>query len=240
MPFRQPEESNRGLERTRHHLRVDGVTGGNISPLRSGIHTRGYLPHIKREGSSYYMTLRLADSLPKKVLLRFECEKAERLRRLAESKHRGETIEDSEADINRDLRRKIERYLDRGMGACHLRRTELATMVADTLRHFHQSRYLLQEWVIMPNHIHAVVWPMPNYLLGDILKSWKQFTSRRAKEILALGAEPFWQPESYDHWIRDDEERVRIARYIRQNPVSAGLCAQVQDWRWSSAVITPS
>jgi len=63
---------------------------------------------------------------------------------------------------------------------------------------------------------------MPNHLLSDILKSWKQFTSRRAKKILHLGEEPFWQPESYDHWIRNDEERARIARYIRNNPVTAG------------------
>ena len=65
---------------------------------------------------------------------------------------------------------------------------------------------VLHEWVVMPNH-----------LLSDILKSWKQFTSRRAKKILHLGEEPFWQPESYDHWIRNDEERARIARYIRNN-----------------------
>ena len=71
--------------------------------------------------------------------------------------------------------------------------------------------------------------------LSDILKSWKQFTSRRAKKILHLGEEPFWQPESYDHWIRNDEERARIVRYIRNNPVTAGLCARPEDWKWSSA-----
>jgi REP element-mobilizing transposase RayT len=87
----------------------------------------------------------------------------------------------------------------------------------------------------MPNHAHAIVWPMPNHLMSDILKSWKQFTSRRAKKIVGLGEEPFWQTESYDHWIRSDEEKARIARYIRNNPVSAGLCARTEDWRWSSA-----
>ena len=94
---------------------------------------------------------------------------------------------------------------------------------------------VLHEWVVMPNHVHVIVWPMPNHLLSDILKSWKQFTSRRAKKILHLGEEPFWQPESYDHWIRNDEERARIARYIRNNPVTAGLCARPEDWKWSSA-----
>ena len=87
----------------------------------------------------------------------------------------------------------------------------------------------------MPNHIHALVWPMPNHLLSDILKSWKQFTSRRAKRLLGLGEEAFWQPESYDHWVRNDPEQGRIAAYIRRNPVNAGLCASPEDWRWGSA-----
>ena len=232
LPIDQP---NPGLERTRHQLRATGAKDEIQNPLRSGIHTRGYLPHVKREGASYFVTFRLADSLPKAVLLDFEREKAERLRRLQHSKSCGETINDSEEEIARDFARDIERYLDQGAGACHLRRPDIADVVANAMRHFHESRYVLHEWVVMPNHVHVIVWPMPNHLLSDILKSWKQFTSRRAKKILHLGEEPFWQPESYDHWIRNDEERARIARYIRNNPVTAGLCARPEDWKWSSA-----
>ena len=240
MPTRKPDEPNPGLERTRHQLRASGAMDKDANPLRSGIHTRGYLPHVKREGASYFVTFRLADSLPKEVLLAFEREKVERLRRLHDFAERGESINDSEEEIARDLYRQIERYLDRGAGACHLRRADIAELVANALRHFHQSRYLLHEWVVMPNHAHAIVWPMPNHLLSDILKSWKQFTSRRAKAILVLGEEPFWQPESHDHWIRNDAEKTRIARYIRNNPVAAGLCARPEDWRWSSAWRPPS
>jgi REP element-mobilizing transposase RayT len=107
--------------------------------------------------------------------------------------------------------------------------------MTDTLRHFHGEWYLLQEWAVMPNHVHAIVWPMPNRMLSSILKAWKQFSSRKAKEMLGLGAAPFWQRESYDHWIRDDAEKARIARYIRNNPVAAKLCARAEDWQWSSA-----
>jgi REP element-mobilizing transposase RayT len=228
-------ESNPGLERTRHQLRASGARDEAANPLRTGLHTRGYLPHVKREGSSYFITFRLADSLPKEVLLEFEHEKAERLRRLNNFAKRGEIINDSEEDIARDFGRKVERYLDQGTGACHLRRADIADLVADAMRHFHESRYLLHEWVVMPNHAHAVIWPMPNHLLSNILKSWKQFTSRRAKKILGMGEEPFWQPESYDHWIRNDDEKTRIFRYIRNNPVTAGLCVRPENWRWSSA-----
>src|SRR5437870_10815034 len=101
MQPRTPAESTPGLERTHYQLRVGGVTDQAASSLRSGIHTRGYLPHVKREGASYFVTFRLADSLPKKVLLQFEREKAERLRRLRDLTKRGENISDSEQDIAR-------------------------------------------------------------------------------------------------------------------------------------------
>jgi REP element-mobilizing transposase RayT len=233
-------EPNLGLKRTRHQLRASGARDEAASPLRTGIHTRGYLPHVKHEGASYFVTFRLADSLPKEVLLGFEHEKAERLRRLNDFAKRGEAINDSEEEIARDFGRKMERYLDQGAGACHLRRADIADLVAGAMRHFHESRYLLHEWVVMPNHAHAIIWPMPNHLLSNILKSWKQFTSRRAKKILGMGEEPFWQPESYDHWIRNDDEKARISRYIRNNPVIAGLCTRPENWRWSSAWSPPS
>ncbi len=231
----KPDEPNPGLERARHQLRASGVIDTTSDPLRSGIHTRGYLPHVKHEGAAYLVTFRLADSLPKEVLARLEREKAERLRRLDDFSRRGESIHDSLEDIARDFGRELERYLDQGAGACHLRRADIADLVAGAMRHFHESRYLLREWVVMPNHAHALLWPMPNYRLSDILKSWKQFTSRRAKRLLGMTEERFWQPESYDHWIRNDAEAARVSRYIRNNPVIASLCARPEDWRWSSA-----
>jgi REP element-mobilizing transposase RayT len=228
-------EPNLGLERTRHQLRAGGVHDEAANPLRSGIHNRGYLPHVKRAGASYFVTFRLADSLPTEVVLECERERAGRLRRLADFTKRGESIDDSAEDIERDFRRRVERFLDKGAGACHLRRPEIAALVAQVLRHFEGKRYLLQQWVVMPNHVHVLVWPMPNHTLSQILKSWKQFSSRTAKSLLRLGEEPFWQRESYDHWVRSDEEKSRIARYIRNNPAVAGLCARPEDWPWSSA-----
>jgi REP element-mobilizing transposase RayT len=229
------DEPNPGLTRAAHELRASGVKDSTRNPLRSGLHSRGYLPHIKREGAIYFVTFRLADSLPKEALLRFEREKAARLERLYAAKSAGLSQADSEETIARDFQRQIERYLDRGAGACRLRRADIAEVAATALRHFDGERYVLHEWAVMPNHVHALVWPMANHLLSDILKSWKQFTSRRAKRLLGLGDEPFWQPESYDHWVRSDAERSRIAGYIRRNPVTAGLCTRPEDWRWSSA-----
>jgi REP element-mobilizing transposase RayT len=107
--------------------------------------------------------------------------------------------------------------------------------VADALRHFHDRQYLLDEWVVMPNHVHVLLWPMPNFTLSEILKSRKRHTARQANLILGRTGETFWQRESYDHWIRNDEEKARIRRYIRMNPATAGLCKAPEDWKWSSA-----
>jgi REP element-mobilizing transposase RayT len=208
-------EPNPGLERGRFQLRASGIRTQTPNPLRSGIHTRGYLPHVKREGAWYFVTFRLEDSLPKHVL--------------------GEAQSEDRDEINREYQRKIERYLDLGSGACYLRRPEVARVAAEALSHFNGRQYQLDEWVIMPNHVHLLIWPMPNQTLSDILRSRKRRMGREANKILGRTGEVFWQHESYDHWIRNDEEKARVKRYIRNNPVSAKLCRTAEEWPWGSA-----
>lgn len=234
-------EPNPKLERVRFELRADGVPIEQPNPLRSGIHSRGYLPHVKREGASYFVTFRLGDSLPRQVLLEYLAERAARLRVLEANKTdvftplSSEQRSDSIERIEQDYRRKVERYLDKGVGACHLRRPEIAAMVADALRHFDGRQYFLDDWVIMPNHVHLILWPTPQFTLSEILKGRKQFTATQANLILGKTGTAFWQPESFDRWIREDAEKSRIRKYIRLNPVNAGLCSAPEDWRWSSA-----
>jgi REP element-mobilizing transposase RayT len=220
------------LDRVFYQLRASGLKHDPPNRMRAGIHTRGYLPHVKLEGASYFVTFRLADSLPREVLLRFERERDEHLRRLASAAPGPSSSQD---EISREFRRKVERYLDRGIGKCHLRCPDVAGLVADALRYFDNDRYVLDDWTVMPNHVHVIVWPMPNQLLHEILKSWKRFTAREANKVLGRTGHRFWQPESYDHWIRGDREKERIRRYIRNNPVKAGLCQSPEAWRWGSA-----
>lgn len=229
------------LYRVRLQLHADGVPKETPNPLRSGIHHRGYLPHVKREGASYFVTFRLADSLPREVLGQLHRQRAERLQALAAARQHAPPgnsprhVRDSTEEIEREYLRAVEGYLDKGAGACHLRKPEVAEMICKALRHFHQEQYVLDDWVVMPNHVHLILWPMPSFTLSEILKSRKQYTSTQAHRILALAGGAFWQPESFDHWIRDEDEKARIRRYIRFNPVKAGLCERPEDWRWSSA-----
>ena len=200
----------------------------------------------RREGASYFVTFRLADSLPQSVWFQFLAEKSHRLAAL--NKTNGckgsqpvrvptplEAATETVEIIERDYYRKIERYLDRGFGACHLRRPDIAAMVIEALRHFDQHQYLLDDWVVMPNHVHLILWPVPNFTLSEILKSRKQFTATQANRMLGRTGQPFWQSESFDHWIRDEAQKARIRRYIRANPVKAGLCSSPESWPWSCA-----
>ena len=111
----------------------------------------------------------------------------------------------------------------------------MAALVADALRYGETERpfYLLPAWVIMPNHVHAVL--QPKTPLPVITRWLKGSTARKANLILGRTGTAFWQDESFDHRVRDEAELDRIIRYIEQNPVSAGLVANAREWLWSSA-----
>jgi REP element-mobilizing transposase RayT len=120
-------------------------------------------------------------------------------------------------------------------GPVWLQDLRVARVVADALlrgdreRHFYQ----LRAWVIMPNHVHAVL--LPKTPLPIIMRWLKGSTARQTNLILGRTGKAFWQDESFDHRARDEEELTRIARYVECNPVSAGMAAIPGDWPWSSA-----
>lgn len=236
-----PEERDSKLERVEFELRTTGVKTDQANPLRSGIHTRGYLPHVKREGAGYFVTFRLADSLPREVFFKLQQERAERLNRVCLQQSATGKVQATKSrsaalqEIERDYFRRIEEYLDKGSGECWLRRPEIAGLVGGALGLFQGERYQLRAWVVMPNHVHVVLWPMPNHTLSAILKGWKGYTAREANKLLGRTGQSFWQRESYDHWIRNDVEHHRCCRYVTNNPVKARLCRAAEDWPWSSA-----
>src|SRR5216683_7037015 len=99
---------------------------------------------------------------------------------------------------------------------------------------FEGTRYELQAWVVMPNHVHAVLRPLPGWTLSRILKSWKGYTAREANKLLQRTGEQFWQTESFDHLVRNDEDMYRCCNYTTTNPLNARLSARPEEWKWSS------
>ena len=121
----------------------------------------------------------------------------------------------------------VETELDRGLGSAHLARKEIGDLVFNAIRVFHGERYILHSACVMPNHVHAVFRTMPGVRLRDVMHSWKGFTAHRANQMLGRQG-PFWQRESYDRLIRDENEFKRANEYVLANPKKAGL----GDWKW--------
>ena len=130
----------------------------------------------------------------------------------------------------------MDRILNRARdGPLFLRQPEIASMVVGALRdcEYRFHRYELHSFVVMPNHVHLLV--TPQVVATRWLGPMKGFTSYRANQILGRQGGHFWQDESYDHLVKSGEEFDRIRKYIELNPVTAGLVATAEEFRWSSA-----
>ncbi len=147
------------------------------------------------------------------------------------------SLNDSGGMFGPSARRKaIEACLDRGRGKCWLRDDRIATVVQEALLFFHGKRYQLHEWVVMPTHVHSTLERWPGWELRKILHSWKSYTSNEANRMLGLAGQ-FWQEETFDRYIRDEQHYRNAVEYIRQNPVTAGLVKRPEDWRYGSAFL---
>ena len=207
-------------------------------PLISGFHSRGSLPHLKREGGSYFVTFRLFGTLPKEVLLQFKQEREAILKHALAAK-RPLTWQEQE-ELFRWYSARVDKYLDEGRGDCWMRRPEIADLVAGAVQFFVGVRYDLHAWAVMPNHVHAVLRPLSRWSLSQVLQGWKGYTARESNQMLNRVGMPFWQKESFDHLIRNDDDLHRCCEYTLMNPVNARLCARPEDWRWSSGHRPPS
>ncbi len=184
-----------------------------------------YLPHWTREGATYAVCFRLADSLPESVV---ETWKFERDDIVKTAKQMNRPLSAHEQDrLHQLFSERVEKFLDEAQGECWMQREEVAAVVAGALRHFDGQRYRLVAWCVMPNHVHVIVQPLPGYDLAGIVHSWKSYSSKEANRALGRSGE-FWQPEYYDHLIRDEQDLIRQIEYVLTNPLRAGL----ENWRW--------
>jgi REP element-mobilizing transposase RayT len=174
---------------------------------------RGYLPHRDAPDLTQFVTFRLCDSFP------------------VERRHEWEALLQIEDDRKR--REQLEGYLDRGLGACYLRRDDIAQIVQDAFCLFHTIRYELEAWVIMPNHVH-VLFHVLDFPMAETIKGWKSVTARRANKILGRTGK-FWHDDYWDTYMRNGEQTGKARRYIENNPIKARLVVDPKNWQWSSA-----
>jgi REP element-mobilizing transposase RayT len=169
---------------------------------------RGELPHLYKEGCSYFVTFCLFD---------------------VSARNRDRFPDREEAG---GIARAYD--LDASLGECFLRNPEVAEVVEGALLHFQGERYDLTAWCVMPNHVHAVVTPAAEHRLTSVLHSWKSYSAHRANQILGRTGE-FWERESFDHLIRNERAFDKFVAYTENNPVAAGLCGTPEEWPYGSA-----
>ncbi len=216
--FRLPiQEQNERLARSTMGENERDARSTFFNPnLPLDIHERN-LPHWEQEGTTYFVTFRLADSIPKTKLERWETDRA-----LWLTNHQEPYSDIEKNEYHQLFSEKIQDWLDAGSGSCLLNKPENAKIVANALSHFDGDRYRLREWVVMPNHVHALVTPCENNALSEILQSWKSFSAHEINKRTGKTGQ-LWQHESYDHIVRSPEQLQHFENYIYDNPGKAGI-----------------
>lgn len=187
------------------------------------------LPHWDQAGTVTFVTFRTNDSLPDAVVAKLKTERAAWLRaRGIDVFHRNWKSQLSKLS-RLDQRVYFETFssrwmdlLDEGHGECLLRRPDSSQIVADALHFFDGDRYILGDFVVMPNHVHLLVQVPGEAQLKKQCKSWKRFTALEINRLLDRHGH-FWQAESFDHLVRSAEQFAFLRKYIAENPIKAKL-----------------
>jgi putative transposase len=202
------------------------------------------LPHWHPPGATIFLTWNLEGSLPRAAQNRLA---ATRILLEREATSADEDTDQRRARHNKRLFAFFDQILDKAeSGPLWLKHPRIAAIVEAALLERYCELYTLWAYVVMANHIHALLQPKPSPTLSegceithiqlkDITKRLKGYTALEANRILNRTGQRFWQQESFDHWVRDDGEFYRIIAYIENNPVKAGLVAKAEEWPWSSA-----
>lgn len=196
------------------------------------------LPHWQPEHAEFFITFRLANSLPKEAI--------SKIKRIKNSHHKNtdkELTGETSHKINQKIFQKYEELLEKGTTGPHwLEKPAIANLICKSIKFRNNKYYDLYAYCIMPNHVHLVFKLLKyngdiDYPVTKILQSLKRYTAKKANKLLNRKGQ-FWQHESFDRVIRDQKELESTILYVINNPVKAGL---VENWRhWSYSYCKPA
>ena len=223
-------------------------------------HCRNYLPHIENQ-KCQMITFRLYDSVPKSVIEQWKSTLAG-LRASSMQNNGPQTpnglqassmqmqnngpqtpnglqtssLQNKQKTETRRILKLLDKYEDAGYGQCFLKDDRAAEIVKNALFYYHQVKYEVVSWCIMPNHVHVLITLLKEVSLSEILHSWRSFSSNEINKLFNRTGR-LWMPEYFDRYIRDDEHFNNVVNYIHNNPVKAGLVDDPTHYRWSSAFV---
>ena len=210
---------------------------------------RRRLPHQDVSGHPVFITACLHGSIPAVGLREINLYR----QKLESLPKPDDCSSDSDWELlkHKKLFAMVDHLLDHKAPVNHLSNSAQAKIVRDAFYHFAEERYELLAFVIMPSHHHWLFLPNENWAvraMAENREAGKKFQT--AREIISHSVQSYtatmcnrvraasgqyWQHETFDHWARNDEEAIRIAYYIEQNPVRAGLVSSTEDYVFSSA-----
>jgi putative DNA methylase len=212
--------------------------------------TRRHLPHWYVPGAPHFVTFRLAGTLPQAAL---DALKQRKDTLLSQKPPKGLSSGQYREQVHKQLFAVYDKYLDKERTIVWLSHPPIAAQVRSSLYYLHAKKYYLLAYTILPNHVHILCQPREiiappaepeqwepgerddcHSPLSSIMHSLKSYTAHKANTILGRQGE-FWQHESYDHWVRDEDELERIVQYIDGNAVAAQLAPYPHHWFFCSA-----
>jgi putative transposase len=111
----------------------------------------------------------------------------------------------------------------------------MARLFLDVLRENREKeRFQIHEFVVMPNHFHALLTPGAKTSLEKSVQYIKGGFSFRAKKELGFAGE-IWQEGYNEHRVKDASDYREHMRYIHENPVRARICGRPEEYEYSSA-----
>lgn len=202
------------------------------------------LLHYHLPGATYFITLRLAGSLPPEAILRLQEEYKANLRRL-EGTLTGPALATAGYQEEKCHFGRVDGLLDRAdHGPRWLAWPDWARIVMDCIHELDPAHYHLQAFCMMSNHVHLLIDqqsipdPAPRRdgkyytALSWAIRLLKGKSVALCNRVLGRSG-AFWRHGSYDHVVPDEREYERILAYIVSNPVKAGLVQDWQDWPYT-------
>jgi hypothetical protein len=168
------------------------------------------MPHWQQGEALQFVTFRLADALPASLVSDWRSERDQWL-----DAHPKPWSDQIQAEYHRKFSRRIEKWLDQGMGSCWFADPAAREILAGSLMRFQGERVIHYAWVIMPNHVHVLLSPLEP--LDKLVQAWKSHSARN------MGHGRIWQRDYRDTLIRDWDHLQNVVRYIRRNPLKARL-----------------
>ena len=196
---------------------MDSESVRYFNPYMKILHSRNRLPHWQQEGAAYFVTFRLADSMPQVVL-----EKWRASRKCWMDRHPRPWDQATEMAYHRLFSGAIDKYLDAGYGSCRLARSHCSHILYNALLHFNGLRYEMFAFVIMPYHVHLLFQINPAWQLDKLMHSWRRFSARVINRVENRSGS-LWQKDYFDRLVRDELHFLHCVRYIEHNPARANL-----------------